>query len=87
MGTINEKMLSLFDQYLIVGGMPEVVSKFAATYNVNDILSIHRDIMDLYKLDFTQYETEDKRLILSNIYELVPAELLKQNRRFIVSDI
>ena len=87
MGTINEKMLSLFDQYLIVGGMPEAVSKFAATYNVNDILSIHRDIMDLYKLDFTQYETEDKRLILSNIYELVPAELLKQNRRFIVSDI
>ena len=54
---------------------------------MNDILTIHRDINDLYKLDFTQYETEDKRLILSHIYELVPAELLKQNRRFIVSDI
>ena len=87
METINKKMLSLFDQYLVVGGMPEAVSRFAATYNVNDVLSIHKDIIDLYKLDFTQYETEDKRLMLSNIYELVPAELLKQNRRFAVTDI
>jgi hypothetical protein len=87
MEAVNEKLLSLFDQYLVVGGMPEAVSRFAETYNVNEVMSIHRDIVDLYKLDFTQYETEDKRLILSNIYELVPAELLKQNRRFIVSDI
>lgn len=87
MEAVNEKMLSLFNQYLVVGGMPEAVSKFSETYNVNDVMAIHKDIIDLYKLDFTQYETEDKRLILSHIYELVPAELLKQNRRFIVTDI
>lgn len=87
MKAINEKMLSLFNQYLVVGGMPEAVSRFAETYNVNDVMAIHKDIIDLYKLDFTQYEAEDKRLILSHIYELVPAELLKQNRRFIVTDI
>ncbi|MBQ8802691.1 MAG: ATP-binding protein [Tyzzerella sp.] len=87
MEAINEKMLSLFNQYLVVGGMPEAVSRFSETYNVNDVMAIHKDIIELYKLDFTQYETEDKRLILSNIYELVPAELLKQNRRFIVTDI
>lgn len=65
----------------------EAVSKFSETYNVNDVMAIHQDIIDLYKLDFTKYEVEDKRLILSHIYELVPAELLKQNRRFIVIDI
>lgn len=84
---INDKLLALFDQYLVVGGMPEAVSKFSETYNVNDVLAIHQDIIGLYKLDFTQYEAENNRLILSNIYELVPAELLKQNRRFVVSDI
>ncbi|MBQ9609583.1 MAG: ATP-binding protein [Lachnospiraceae bacterium] len=87
MEVINQKLLSLFDQYLVVGGMPEAVSKFAETYNVNDVLKIHEDIIDLYKLDFTQYESVDKRLLLSNIYDIVPAELLKQNKRFIVSDI
>lgn len=87
METVNKKLLSLFEQYLIVGGMPEAVSKFVETYNVNNVLKIHQDIIELYKLDFTQYEAENKRLILSHIYDIVPAELLKQNRRFIVSDI
>lgn len=87
METINDKMLALFDQYLVVGGMPEAVSRFAESYNVNDVMAVHHDIIEQYKLDFTQYETEDKRLILSHIYDLVPAELLKQNRRFVVSDV
>ncbi len=87
MEAVNEKLLAVFDQYLVVGGMPEAVSKFAETYNVNDVMAIHRDIIELYKLDFTQYEAADKCFLLSNIYELIPAELLKQNRRFIVSDV
>lgn len=87
MDVINEKLLSLFRQYLVVGGMPEAVSKFAETHNLNDVARIHEDIVSQYKLDFTQYEAENKKLILTNIYDLVPAELLKQNRRFIVTDL
>jgi len=87
MGTVHYKMLSAFNQYLVVGGMPDAVKKFAETHNINDVSKIHLDIIDQYKLDFTQYEAEDKKLIISNIYDMVPAELLKQNRRFIVSDI
>ena len=87
MDVVNQKMLDLFTRYLVVGGMPEAVSKFADTGNVNDVMQVHKDIQTLYKLDFTQYETEDKRLIISNAYELIPAELLKQNRRYIVTDL
>lgn len=87
METVNQKMLDLFIRYLVVGGMPEAVSRFADTNNVNEVLRIHKDILNLYKLDFTQYEVEDKRLILTNAYELIPAELLKQNRRYIVTDL
>ncbi len=84
---IHQKLILLFYQYLVVGGMPEAVSRFAETYDVDDVVNIHRNIIELYKLDFTQYEADNKRLILSNIYEMIPSELLKQNRRFIVSDI
>ena len=84
---VNQKMLDLFTRYLVIGGMPEGVSKFADTGNVNGVMQIHRDIQKLYKLDFTQYEAEDKRLVLTNAYELIPAELLKQNRRYIVTDL
>ncbi len=87
MDAVNQKMLDLFIRYLVVGGMPEAVSRFADTGNVNDVMQIHRDIQALYKLDFTQYEVADKRLILTNAYELIPSELLKQNRRYVVSDL
>ncbi|MBR4790440.1 MAG: ATP-binding protein [Treponema sp.] len=87
MEAVNQKMLDLFTRYLVIGGMPEAVSKFADTGNVNDVMQIHTDIQNLYKLDFTQYEAQDKRLVISNAYELIPSELLKQNRRYIVTDL
>ncbi len=87
MDAVNQKMLDLFARYLVVGGMPEAVSRFADSSNVNDVMQVHQDINNLYKLDFTQYEAEDKRLLLRNAYELIPAELLKQNRRYVVTDL
>ena len=87
MDVVNTKMLEMFTRYLMVGGMPEAVSRFAETKNINDVMEIHGNISALYKLDFTQYETEDRRLLLTNAYELIPSELLKQNRRYIISDL
>ena len=87
LNAVNDKMTELFTRYLVVGGMPDAVSAFADTGNVNDVLTIHRDIRALYRLDFTQYETEDKKLLITDAYDIIPAELLKQNRRFIVSDL
>jgi predicted AAA+ superfamily ATPase len=54
---------------------------------VNDVLQIHNDIQKLYKLDFTQYEKIDRHLILTNAYDLISAELLKQNKRYVISDL
>lgn len=84
---VNQKMLAQFARYLVVGGMPEAVSRFAETKNVNEVVAIHNDIRSLYKLDFTQYEEENKKLLLTNTYDLVPSELLRQNKRFILSDL
>lgn len=87
MDVINHKMSDLFLRYLVVGGMPDAVVAFAQTNNLNDVLTIHRDIKTTYKLDFTQYEEEDKKLLISNAYDIMPSELLKQNKRFYISDL
>jgi len=84
---VNDKMLKLFTRYLLVGGMPEAVNAYAETGDLNEVVAVHRDIRKLYKLDFTQYETVDKKLLIGNVYDLIPSELLKQNRRFIVTDL
>lgn len=87
MDAVNDKMLDLFARYLAIGGMPQAVAAFAESRNVNDAMQIHSDIQKLYKMDFTQYEAEDKRLLINAAYDLIPSELLKQNKRYVVSDL
>ena len=85
--TVHRKLTELFDLYIIIGGMPAAVEKYRDTGNIDLVISEHRDIIEQYKLDFTQYEEESKKLILTDIYEKIPAELNEQNKRFKFADI
>lgn len=84
---IHKKMLQLFHLYLIIGGMPAAVEKYRQTKNIDAVMDEHEAILQQYKLDFTQYEAENKKLLLTNIYELIPTELNEQNKRFKITDI
>lgn len=80
---IHQKLLSLFFIYLIVGGMPDAVKSYIATKDIREVDKVQRDIVALYKEDFSQYESEDKKLKLISIYDIIPAELNKQNKKFV----
>ena len=85
--SIHKRMMSLFNLYLIIGGMPDAVSKYQENQDIDDIMSIHLEIVKQYKIDFTKYESADKKLIISNIYDLIPSELNDSNKRFNIADI
>ena len=80
---IHQKLLALFFIYLIVGGMPDAVKTYIATKDIREVDKVQRDIITLYKEDFSQYESEDKKLKLISIYDIIPAELNKQNKKFV----
>lgn len=80
---IHQKLLSVFFVYLIVGGMPEAVKTYVKTKDIREVDKILRDITMLYKEDFSQYEHEDRKLKLKSIYDIIPAELNKQNKKFV----
>ena len=84
---IHSKIMEMFNLYLIIGGMPAAVEKYRTTGSIDDVMDEHRAIIEQYKLDFTQYEEENRRLIISHIYELIPAELNEKNKRFMIADI
>ncbi|MDO5020630.1 MAG: ATP-binding protein [Lachnospiraceae bacterium] len=80
---IHQKLLALFFVYLIVGGMPDAVKTYIATKDIREVDKVQRDIVTQYKEDFSQYESEDKKLKLISIYDIIPAELNKQNKKFV----
>lgn len=84
---IHNKMMEHFRRYLIVGGMPEAVKEYINSGDINKVTEIQLSIIEMYKRDFTKYEAKDKKLMIISIYDLVPSQLLKQNRRFNYSDI
>ena len=73
----------MFFVYLIVGGMPDVVKTYIETKDIREVDRVQRDIVTLYKEDFSQYELEDRKLRLKSIYDIIPAELNKQNKKFV----
>ena len=84
---IHNKIMEMFNIYLIIGGMPAAVERYRNTENIDDVMEEHRAIIEQYKLDFTQYEEENRKLIITHIYELIPAELNEKNKRFMIADI
>ena len=85
--TVHNRMMKIFNMYLNIGGMPSVVEHFKETRNLEDVISEHEDIVTQYKKDFTRYEKEEKKPYLTQIYDLIPAELNASNKRFNFADI
>ncbi|MDW7656188.1 MAG: AAA family ATPase [Bacillota bacterium] len=83
---VHDKMIELFRLYLIVGGMPAVVSKYLSTNNLRDVIREQQSIVALYKKDIAKYDPENK-LYLEEIFDLIPIELNRKNKRFILKNL
>ena len=79
---IHNKLLQAFYYYLIVGGMPAVINIYNETRSLERINQEQKNIINQYKADFTRYEQENRRLKVIAIYDNIPAQLNKQNRKF-----
>lgn len=83
---VHEKLMRLFDLYLIVGGMPQVVQTYLDTNDLQRVLLEQQSILTLYKKDIARYDYEGK-LYINNIFDLIPSELNAKNKRFILKDM
>ncbi|WP_458458076.1 ATP-binding protein, partial [Pseudobutyrivibrio sp.] len=83
---IHGQLMKVFNLYLIVGGMPEVVQRYIDTNDLSQVAEIQKDIILQYKQDFTKYEKKSK-LQLREIYDAIPSELEEKNKRFFMTHI
>ena len=83
---IHEKMMRLFNLYLIVGGMPAAVQKYVDTNDLQLVIKEQQAILALYKKDIAKYDPDNK-LYINDIFELIPSELNAKNKRFILKNL
>jgi predicted AAA+ superfamily ATPase len=84
---LHERFLYLFHRYLLVGGMPDAVVSYRETNSMDQVRVVQNGIVGYYGRDISKYAHKDRRLVIRNIYDLIPSELLSQNRRFRLSAI
>ncbi|MCQ2452446.1 MAG: AAA family ATPase [Oscillospiraceae bacterium] len=80
---IHQKMMRVFYYYLVSGGMPAVVRVFIDKHNLLELKAEQQNIVNQYKADFIKYEAADRRLRILAIYDSIPAQLRKQDLRFV----
>lgn len=83
---LHRKLLNRFSQYVVVGGMPQAVKEFAATGNLADTDRIKRNIISLYRDDISKARPQLVEKIRS-IFDLIPSELNRHEKKFRLSDI
>ena len=80
---IHRQMLRAFYYYLMTGGMPAVVTAFLEKQNLAAVHTEQQNIINQYKADFIKYEEENRRLKIISVFDSIPSQLNKQNRRFV----
>ena len=80
-------MMSNFKEYMIVGGMPAIVSEFVENKNFSGILKMQQQILLDYEEDITKYAGGLDKAKILNCYRKVPVFLGNENKKFQISKI
>lgn len=82
-----ERLFEIFRDYVIIGGMPEVVNTFVKNMNFSGTLSIQKQLLKDYEEDISKYvEGLDKSKVKS-VYNHISTFLAKENKRFQITKI
>ena len=78
---LHHKAMDLFRQYMIVGGMPQVVDNFARNRDFALADRVKRTILDLYRADIAKHAVGYETRVRS-IFEEIPSQLQKHEKSF-----
>ena len=83
---LHDILTEMLRQYYFVGGMPEAVSQWAATSNPKAVRQAQKDILQTYYLDFGK---RGKTMVhrIRQVWDCIPAQLAKENKKFIFGAI
>lgn len=80
-------MSETFRDYMVVGGMPAVVSRFIANGHFEGILEMQRQLLLDYEEDITKYATGLDKAKIKNTYNHIPVFLGRDNKKFLITKI
>lgn len=85
--SLHSTFVELLREYYFVGGMPEAVNAFVNERPLSEIRMIQNSILYSYEKDISKHANEKDIQKIHQVWESIPMQLAKENRRFIYGAI
>lgn len=86
-GILHEKLSFFFKKYLYIGGMPAAVLAYIENEDFNLIRTVQKNILNAYRLDFAKHAPVSSVMKINQVWDVIPSQLAKENKKFIYSVI
>ena len=80
--SVHDMAYDLYKKYLVVGGMPESVQKFAQTHSYIECRTVQQSILNGYYSDMGKYSNPATTVKIKACWDSIPAQLSKENKKF-----
>lgn len=87
LGSFREHLIDLLRQYYYVGGMPAAVKDYCERNDLSNVRRIQNDILRDYRRDFSKHAPADEVPRINMVWDSVPSQLAKENKKFIYGAI
>jgi predicted AAA+ superfamily ATPase len=84
---IHQELLVFLRTYYYVGGMPEAVTCHVERHDPGEVRDTQRGILEAYVLDFAKHTPVSEIPKLSLIWDSLPSQLARENKRFLFSTL
>lgn len=85
--SVHQRMRELLLRYVIVGGMPEVVTTYLKTNDMQRVIKRQHSIIETYKSDMIKYARNEDKVRIRECFDSIPAQLARENKKFVYSII
>lgn len=73
--------------YFVVGGMPEAAARYIAHRDLQEIRVLQQEILNAYMLDFAKHAPPSDVMKIAGVWEVIPAQLARENKKFVFSAV
>ena len=87
MKIFRNEFIETLKLYYYIGGMPEVVASFINHSDYNEVRNIQKNVLTAYEMDFSKHAPYREIPRLRMLWNSIPIQLAKENRKFIYSQV
>ncbi len=79
---INERYMKYLREYMVVGGMPDVVNTYLRSNNFQEVFKLQEKIFKSYEDDIEHYAKNSDKPKIKALYKSIPKQLAKEYTKF-----